>query len=85
MFISLKNVIYELEILFLISSDMLRIGIGSISYMYIFNFLMKQPQGLAIKTLHKKTVVSLLAASIIVTQQGFEPSQQVLSTKNARL
>lgn len=39
MFISLKNVIYELEILFLISSDMLRIGIGSISYMYIFNNL----------------------------------------------
>lgn len=46
---------------------------------------MKQPQGLAIKTLHKKTVVSLLAASIIVTQQGFEPSQRVLSTKEERM
>ena len=45
---------------------------------------MKQPQGLAIKTLHKKTVVSLLAASIIVTQQGFEPSHQTMSIQKER-
>lgn len=49
-----------------------------------FNILRKQPQGLAIKTLHKKMVVSPLAVNnTFVALQGFEPSQHTMSTQKS--
>ena len=50
-----------------------------------FNILRKQPQGLAIKTLHKKMVVSPLAVNnTFVALQGFETSQHTMSTQKER-